>query len=422
MKMDNSKEMYERAIKVIPGGTNTISKRYDRFVMDVCPAYIKTARDCYLFDIDNNLFIDWSAALGAISLGYLFFNPKSRLTVASLPGTIEVELAEKLIDLIPCAEMVRYFKNGSDATSAAVRISKSITKKDRIICCGYHGWHDWYAYTLPGTKWHGATFSNTYKLTKANVEGIIKEDFEEMEMFKTGDIAAIITEPFSRQWPELNWKKYLTVLRRICDEENIVLIFDEMIMGCRYAVAGGQEYFDVIPDMATYGKAVANGYPFAFLVGKKGLMEASEHLQISGTYFGDMIPMEICLKTLDYIIDKKVIIDLADKSVYMTGRLNQIMKDTKANDYVYLKTLDNGPWSSFSWEPATSMERHLWHQIVFQNGIFYNRDHFMMATHGLKEINKTLDVYEQAFSIVTEKRNNETLREALIGNGNGIPM
>jgi len=389
MNQKKSLELYKRAIKVIPGGTHTISKMYARFVMGIAPAYIKSAHGYNIIDEDDNSYIDWSASLGAKIIGYNDCCNFKNDCLYSLPNKKEIELCELLCEIIPCAEMVRLFKNGSDACTAAVRLSRYITGRNKVICCGYHGWHDWYASTLPFPKNGGTENENVVKIDYGNLGQL---DYE----LYGNDAACFILEPMSRLCPEKADREYLLEVKRLCRKYGVLLIFDEMIMGFRYALGGGGELYNVIPDLACFGKAMSNGYPISALVGRKELMKEIIKLQISGTYFTENHSIEVALTTIKYLINNNIVEKINNMGQQFFNDIDILITKHKMRDIVYIKGF--GAWNSFVWNNENYLEQCYFLQEIMKNGIFYNRDHFVMACHDEYAIKKTLIVYNHVFS------------------------
>lgn len=390
MNQNKSLELYKRAVEVIPGGTQTLSKYHGRLEFEGAPIYLEDAYSCYVVDVDGNKYIDWSGALGPIILGYDFFTPFNINPSFPLPVEEEVELAELLCKIIPCAEMVRFFKTGSDATTAAVRLARAVTGRGNILCSGYHGWHDWYVETLPDPKNRGVTVSGLYGKTIKIEYGNLHDLNYYFEKYRP---ACFILEPMSRLCPEKASRDYLLGVKELCDQHGIILIFDEIIMGFRYALAGGQELFEVMPDLATYSKAMANGYSISTLVGRKEFMRELEHMQVSGTYFGETTGIRAALQTINYIVKENVIDYLWEQGSKLMSGINLIIDKYDLFDVVELKGF--GPW--FILKFKNDKDEQIFLREIFSNGIFCTGEHFVTYSHGDKHIKETLEVYEFVF-------------------------
>ena len=266
-----SRSMHQRAVKTIPLGTQTFSKAAMQYPEE-SPLYIERGEGPFLFDIDGNRYLDFTSALGANILGYGY--PRIREAVRkqlehgsifTLPHPLEVEVAELVVEHIECAEMVRYGKNGSDATTAAVRVARAYTGRDKIAICGYHGWHDWYIATTPlnmGIPQAVKDLSFTFEYNDlSSLEKLFAEN--------QNQIAAVIMEAVVAEMPK---DDFLQNVRQICNREGAVLVFDEIVNGCRIALGGAGEYFGVVPDLATFGKPMANGLPFSMICGRREII------------------------------------------------------------------------------------------------------------------------------------------------------
>ncbi|MEW6070046.1 MAG: aminotransferase class III-fold pyridoxal phosphate-dependent enzyme, partial [Candidatus Thermoplasmatota archaeon] len=272
-KLTKSYKYLEKAKKIIPGGTQTFSKSYNQFPLGVSPIYLQRGKGCYVWDIDNNKYIDYILALAPVILGYSYPRVDKAIKdqlksgiIFSLPHPLELELAEKLTKIIPCCEMVRFGKNGSDATSGAIRVARAFTGRDKIACCGYHGWQDWYICSTTRDKGIPKSIHNlTYTFKYNNIESLEKI-FDENK----NELAAVILEPISTIEPKNN---FLKKVKKITHENDAILIFDEIVTGFRLAVGGAQEYYNVTPDLACLGKSMANGMPLSAIVGKEELMK-----------------------------------------------------------------------------------------------------------------------------------------------------
>ena len=325
LNLEKSKKLFNHALEIIPGGTNTNAKRvYNLFDSDHFPAYIEKADGAYVWDIDGNKYIDYIAALAPINIGYN--NPRIKQKIIeqlekgslfSLPSPNEVELSEMLIEKIPCAEMVKIMKTGADVTSAAIRAARLATGKDLILSCGYHGWHDWWGAKI-GEKGIPPCFKDLIRDFDFN-------DFLQLEKLveeNDGKIACIILTPASYGVEPKN--DFLRKIRKLTDQKGIVLIFDEIITGFRWAMGGAQEKYGVIPDLAAFGKSMANGMPIAVLVGKKELMVPLKHNLITSTFASEALSIAASIETIKIIDEENVIQRLYDISDKLRTGISEI--------------------------------------------------------------------------------------------------
>lgn len=304
LQLDNSLKLYERAIQIISGGSQTNSKRPDGYAPGAFPIYLDRGEGCRVFDVDGNEYIDYIMALGPINLGYSYPRVndavKSQLekaTIVSLLNPLEVELADEIIEAVPCAEMVRFMKSGAEATSACVRVARAYTGREKVLHCGYHGWHDTFTAS-----------SANHKGVPEALCGLIKSfgynDLESLKnVLREGDheVACIIMEP---RTPPMDG--FLEGVRELANEYDIVLIFDEIVTGFRLALGGAQEYYGVVPDLAAFAKGISNGLPLSAFVGKKEIMETAKDLVISTTYGGEALSLAAGLATIRELREKNV--------------------------------------------------------------------------------------------------------------------
>jgi glutamate-1-semialdehyde 2,1-aminomutase len=261
--------LFKKAIKVIPTASQTFSKSYMQWPLNISPLFLKRGKGCEITDVDNNKYIDYLLALMPIIIGYAnkeidqaVYSQARKGSILSLSHPKEIELSEKLIKIIPYAEMVKFSKNGSDVLSAAVRLARASTNRDYIAVSGYHGWHDWYIGTTSRNYGIPKVVRNlTKKFNFNDINSLEKILGKNKEKF-----AAIVLEPDTFEEPNI---AFLKEVRKICDKHGIIMIYDEIICGFRTMLGGAAKKYKVFPDLGCFGKAMANGYPLAALVGKK---------------------------------------------------------------------------------------------------------------------------------------------------------
>lgn len=296
---DRSLMLLRRARQLVPGASQTLSKGPSMFVEGAYPAFLERGRGCRVWDVDGNEYIDFILGLASITLGYDY--PAVTEAVAaqlkqgsifSLPHPLEVEVSERLVELIPCAQRVRFFKTGSEANSAAVRVARAATGRDLLLSSGYHGWHDWYAVTTPRSR----------GIPKSSNDLIVPFAYNDLASLETafdehrGKVAAVIMEPVLLEEPAPG---FLAGVKAAAHRHGALLIFDEIVTGFRWAIGGAQECFDVVPDLATFGKGMANGLPLAAVVGRAALMNEFEEIFVSSTFGGDTLALAACAATID---------------------------------------------------------------------------------------------------------------------------
>jgi len=413
-QFDNSMEWLTRAEKTIPLGSQTFSKSKMSVPLGAAPLYVKEAKGAHFVDVDGNRYLDFVNGLLCVNLGYqdkdvdaAIQNQMASGISFSLPHVIEAEVAEMLVELIPCAEMVRFGKNGSDATSAAIRISRAYTGKEHIAVCGYHGWQDWYIGST--TRDLGVPES-----TKALTHKFVYNDIESLEqLFDCAEkpLAAVIMEPMNIEPPKPG---FLETVKALCEKHNTVLIFDEMITGFRFHNGGAQALFDVTPDLATFGKGMANGMPLSAVVGRKDIMFKMNDVFFSGTFGGETLSLAAAKASLIKLQKNNVVEDIWQKGQYLIDGFKKINPD---NQYFDIKGL--APWSFLQIEPgkhSSALNIKSWLiQEMCQKGIFFIGTHNLSYAHSYEDVDYLLMCYQDLLARVIEIDNNEDIAKYLTG-------
>lgn len=300
---NTGQKLYKRAKQIIPGGTHLLSKRPELFLPEIWPSYYSKTKGCHVWDLDNNKFTDMShMSVGTNSLGYnnevidnqvLLTIQKGNMSTLNCPE--EVYLAEKLIELHDWADMARFARTGGEANAISIRIARAATGRDKIAICGYHGWHDWYlSANLSGSETledHLIPGLNPLGVPKALKNTVIPFTYNDIDEIKkiiseNPDLAAIKMEVVRSFEPK---EGYLEEIRRLCTENNIVLIFDECTSGFRETFGGIHKKYKVYPDLCMFGKALGNGYAITAVIGKKEIMESAQNTFISSTFWTERI-------------------------------------------------------------------------------------------------------------------------------------
>jgi glutamate-1-semialdehyde 2,1-aminomutase len=431
LKINNSVQrsmaMYRRALQLIPGATQLVSRRPTRFAFGISPVYAARARGARFWDVDGNEYIDWVSGIGAIILGYA--DPVvdeavraqiSLGTIYSINHELEIELAEELARTVPCAEMVRYAKCGGEACAVAVRIARGITGRDKILFCGYHGWHDWYLaanlsaeanlnpHLFPGIEPIG--------VPKALTGTAIPFPYGDLAALgnlldeQRGQIAAIIMEPLRSEEPPVG---YLAEVARLSREHGAVFIFDEVSSGFRLSVGGAQSYVGVTPDMAVFAKAISNGYAMAAVVGKREVMEPSARMFISSTYWSDTIGLRAALTTLREIRKRDVPAYLKKLGSELQRQLNAAASDTGLE--VHCGGLAVHPSLQFRVEDSVLKAKlaTLFIQEMAKRGCHGYTSFYLNAAQGDAELKQTIDAARETFALMRKGLNTGTIDRLL---------
>ncbi len=302
--ISRSNQLWERAQRLIPAGTQTLAKGPSQFVGGLAPKYLSHGRGAWVWDVDGNAYLDYSMGVGPLVLGYAHPTVDDAIRAQlqdgitfSLMHPLEVELAERVARLVPGAQAVRFSKTGCDVTSAAVRLARAFTGRERVLCCGYHGWHDWYI----------ASTDRAAGIPQAVRELTSTFDYNDLASVAEAlddDVACVILEPVTFEPPR---RRFLHELKRLCHERGALLIFDEMWTGFRLALGGAQEFFGVSADLACFSKAVANGMPLSVLTGRRDVMALLEHEVFFFTTFGgEALSLAAAAATLDVLEAQQV--------------------------------------------------------------------------------------------------------------------
>jgi glutamate-1-semialdehyde aminotransferase len=409
-------QLYRRALELIPGGTQLVSRRPTRYAHGVSPVYAVRAKGARFWDVDGHEYIDWVSGIGAIILGYC--DPvvdeavREQLasgTIYSINHELEIELAEELCRTIPCAEMVRYARCGGEACAIAVRIARGATGRDKVLFCGYHGWHDWYlaanldaeasldAHLFPGIEPIGvprALRGTAIPFPHGDLAAL----GERLNDHK-GQVAAVIMEPLRSELPAPG---YLEGVRKLCDERGVVLIFDEVSSGFRLRLGGVQEYAGVTPDMAVFAKAISNGYPMAAVVGRREVMEAAARMFISSTYWSDTIGLRAALVTIRELRRRGVpeYLDRLGRELQM--RLNAAAEETGLA--VRCTGVSVHPSLQFATEDAALKRKltTLYIQEMAKRGCHGYAAFYLNAAQGEAEVEQTVAAAREVFALMQE--------------------
>ena len=397
-------EWQARARRLIPGGSQTLSKGPTQFVQGVAPGFLTRGEGARVWDVDGNEYIDYSLALGPVILGYNHPAVNAAVerqlkdgTIFSLPHPLEVELAEQLAEIIPCAEMVRFGKNGSDVTAAAVRLARAVNGRDLIACCGYHGWQDWFI----GTTTRNLGVPEPVRALTRPFEYNNLESLRKIFRENPNRVAGVIMESVGVIEPE---KGFLEGVRELAHREGALLIFDEMLTGFRLALGGAQEYFGVTPDLACFGKAMANGLPLSALVGRREAMERLETVFFSFTFGGETLSLAASLATVTQMRTQPVIRHLWAQGKQLLDGFNVLARYLGMEGHALCVGLPPRTMIRFSDEAGRESLalKSLFQQECCKRGVLFTGVHNLCWGHGQVEIDHTLQVYRDALRIAAE--------------------
>jgi glutamate-1-semialdehyde 2,1-aminomutase len=400
----HSEQLLERALRTIPLGSQTFSKSKTQYPLGVSPFFIQRGRGSRVWDVDGNEYVDFINSLAAITLGYCDPDVDAAVRrqledgiIFSLPHPLEMEVAEQLVKLVPCAEMVRFGKNGSDATSGAIRLARAFTGRDHVAVCGYHGWQDWYiGSTARNRGVPKATQELTHTWVYNNIDSLDK-------LFQTypGQIAAVILEPMNVVEP---LPGFLESVKELAHKHGAILIFDETVTGFRYAIGGAQAHFGVTPDLATFGKGLANGYPVSAVAGRADIMRLMEEVFFSFTFGGEALSLAAALATM-----KKLEREPVTETLYRQGRkllekLASIVNEAGAADF--LGVAGNPTWSFLLIKDTDTYSqwqiKTLFLQEMFARGILTIGSHNMSYSHSDADLDKLFAAYSEVIPMLLD--------------------
>ena len=414
-KFDKSTAQLSRAELSIPLGSQTFSKSKTQYPVGISPLYAAKSKGAYLWDIDGNKYIDLVNSLAAVTLGYgdkgleKSILKQLKLGVSlSLPTKIESEVAESIIDLVPSADMVRFSKNGSDATSAAIRLARAFTGRDQIVVCGYHGWHDWYIGTTSRNKGiPNAVAALTHNFRYNNIESL-----KSALSLNEGNVAAVIMEPMNDTYPQPGFLEEVQVLAK---KAGAVLIFDEVITGFRFSEGGAQKLFNVTPDLSTFGKGIANGFPLSAVVGRREIMKEMENVFISGTFGGELLSLAAARYVLKKHQKNEICGDLVNKGNILSELTNKLIDSFGLSNVVSLS--GHPTWKFLRWngvgEYSAAEIKTFFMQEVFQEGVLVLNSHNISQAYDKKIIVKIIDAYSKVFGRIEKAISQGSLKKEL---------
>jgi len=408
-----SNKLFERSKGLIPGHTQTLAKGPTQWIKGIAPKYLKKGKGSHVWDVDGNEYIDYNMGIGPVVLGYCYDKVDDAIRkqledgiTFSLMHPLEVELSEKIRSIVPNAESVRFSKTGCDVTTAAVRLARAFTKREKVLCCGYHGWHDWYiSVTDRNAGIPEAVKDLTFTFNYNDIESVIQSI--------DNDTACVILEPFVFEEEKNN---FLKDVQEVCRKNGTLLIFDEMWTGFRIAAGGAQEYFGIKPDLACYSKAIANGMPIAAITGREDVMRLfDKDVFFFTTFGGEALSMAAAMATIDEITKKNVPEFLSAQGKKLKDGYNKITDElgigfTKCNGYNCrtIITFDAGAGNPLEMKSLVQQE-------MIKRGILWGGFHNMCYSHSDEDIEYTLKAYEEVLPVLKKSVEEKDIQSYLKG-------
>ncbi|MFY8350050.1 aminotransferase class III-fold pyridoxal phosphate-dependent enzyme [Pseudoalteromonas sp. SSM20] len=412
LKENSGAKLWQQAKKIIPGGNQLLSKRAEMFLPEAWPAYYKKSKGCEVWDLDNNHYYDFSImGIGTSSLGYSHAEVNEAVITAIQDGTMsslncpeEVELAEKLIALHPWAGAARFTRTGGESCALAIRIARAYAKKDMVAFCGYHGWHDWYLATnindkgnldeqlLPGLKPAGVPQQlggSVLPFKEGDIEG-----FKEILAKHSDKLGVVMMEVFRHGAPNLT---FIREIRALCDQHNIVLIFDEISSGFRLNTGASHLLWDIEPDICVLGKALGNGHPIGAVIGKHVVMDAAQQSFISSSYWTERVGFVAALKTLEIFESQNVPERLMSIGQYLKLGLSQVAEETGFD--LKIIGIDSVPIFIFPGDNPLATKT-LFTQEMLKRGYLASNVIYLSIAHTTELIDKYLDTVKEVFTMI----------------------
>jgi glutamate-1-semialdehyde aminotransferase len=409
-----SDALYARALPIMTPVTQTLAKGPGQYVNGVAPKYLKSGKGARVWDVDGNEFLDYNMAIGPLSLGYCYPRVDEAIIAQlkdgitfSMMHELEVVLAELIHKVIPNAQAIRISKTGADVTSAAIRVARAYTGRKKVLCCGYHGWHDWYISVTS----RNSGIPEEIKELSATFE---YNDLQSVKDALDADVACVILEPFVFEAPKDN---FLQELKTLCEANGTLLIFDEMWTGFRIAVGGAQEYFGVTPDLACYSKAFANGMPISLLTGRKDVMDLfKEEVFFFTTFGGEALSLAAAVATIHEMIEKNVPAYLAEKGKRLKDGYNALTAELGIAQYTRCTGYDCRSLVSFDASAGNPLElKSFVQQELIRKGILWSGFHNMSFSHTDADIDYTLHAYREVLGLLKEAVSNQAVTAGLRG-------
>lgn len=409
--MGTGQELYRKAKRLIPGGTMLLSKRPEMFLPDQWPAYFSKSKGCEVWDLDGNKYLDMSImGIGTNTLGY--GHPKvdeavrqviDKGNMATLNCPEEVYLAEKMVELNPWAEMVRFARSGGEANAIAIRIARAASGKDKVAICGYHGWHDWYLSANlgeeDGLEGHLLPGLDPAGVPKGLRNTVIPFNYNDIDGLRklvndNPEIGIIKMEVTRNMGPA---EGFLEAVRKLASENGIVLIFDECTSGFRESFGGIHKNFGVEPDLCMYGKALGNGYGITAVVGRREVIEAAQKTFISSTFWTERIGPAAALATLEVMEETR-----SWERITATGKeITQRWKDLGAKHQLNLTTAGIPALTSFGINAPNWLKYKTYiTQEMLKKGILASNSVYVCIAHEAPQLKRYFEELEPLFETI----------------------
>lgn len=404
-RYDRSFALQKRAEKTIPLASQTFSKSAQQFPMNSSPLFVTHGEGARVWDVDGNCYIDMIGGLFPLILGYrdpdvdqAIRNQLDKGISFSLSTELEAKLAEYLVELVPSAQKVRFGKNGTDATSAAVRLARAHTKRERIAVCGYHGWQDWYIGTTTRFKGIPETVRDLTHVFKYN-------DLASLDVLLNdhrGEFAAVVMEPMNVAYPDPG---FLEGVRELTKKHGTLLVFDEVITGFRFDLGGAQSAFGVTPDLTAFGKALGNGMPISAIVGNETVMAEMEEIFFSGTYGGEALSLAAAIAVIDKMRSTNAIDVIKARGELLAADVERLIESHNLSDVLGISGWPSCKFIIFKDHPAARKEvvRTIFQREMIRNGVLIINAHALSYAHDDACLDHVRTAYAKTFEVMAKE-------------------
>lgn len=408
-----SRALAAQASELIPAATQTLAKGPSQLVDGVAPRFLSHGSGCRVWDVDGNEFIDLAMGVGPLILGYChpsvdaaIQRQLARGITFSLVHPLEVEVATSLRQVVPHADGIRFSKTGCDVTSAAVRVARAFTRRDRVLCCGYHGWHDWYVGT---TSRHAGVPEVIRQLTST----FTYNDLDSVTRQLDEEVACVILEPILFEQPRAG---FLQELRRACDRVGALLIFDEMWTGFRLALGGAQQVFDVRADLACFSKAVANGMPLSVLTGRADVMRLlDEEVFFFTTFGGEALSLAAAQATLEELRGSDALGQIAARGAELQDAYNGL---AERHGLGFTRCVGPSSRSLVAFDGSAGdplVFKSLLQQELLRHGVLWTGFHNLALAHDSAAVSHVIGAYDRALGALASAWRRGSVRDELRG-------
>jgi len=409
LNLRKSEELWDEALELVPGGVLGIRRPYN-FITGEYPLFLSRGEAGHVWDIDGNEYIDLLCAYGPIILGHreeeiddAVVEQMKKGFCFNLCQTWQNKLAAKLRELIPCAEQSFFVKTGSDATTSAIRIARGFTKRNKIARHGYHGWHGWCSEVHGGIP--EAVYKDTYEFhynDLASLEKVLGENKDEIAAIIVTPVGHPLAKPVEAPSPG-----FLEGMRKLADQHKCVLIFDEIRTGFRVSLGGAGAHYGVTPDMALFGKAMANGYPIAAVCGKKSIMKvlADAEVFISSTFFPNSLEMIAALKTIEILERERVCDVIWERGTKFLEELTEVVSSSGVPATV--SGIPPMPYITFDSDPEKKYKarRKLFFTQAIRRGLFMQPFHhsYIAYRHTDEDLKRAIEIIRDSLAVVAKE-------------------